>query len=70
MKADIMKYDNNLKETVHLLDGPWHEYLSDDPQELLPADQRNPVMPDVDKPFGALREQRDGIVQHMASLFQ
>ena len=70
MKADIMKYDSNLQQTVHLLDGPWHEYLSDDSQEPLPADQRKPVMPDVDKPFGTLREQRDAIVQHMASLFQ
>ena len=70
MKADIMKYDSNLQQTVHLLDGPWHAYLSDDLQELLPADQRKPEMPAIDKPFGTLREQRDAIVQHMASLFQ
>jgi len=70
MKSDIMKYDSNLQETVHLLDGPWHAYLSDDPQELLPADRRKPVMPAIDKPFGTLREQRDAIVQQMASLFQ
>jgi hypothetical protein len=70
IKADIMKYDSNLQQTMHLLDGPWHAYLSDDPQELLPADQRKPVMPAIDKPFGTLREQRDAIVQDMASLFQ
>ena len=71
MKADIMKYDSNLQQTVHLLDGPWHAYLSDDPQvELLRADQRKPEMPVIDKPFGTLREQRDTIVQDMASLFQ
>jgi len=70
MKADIMKYDSNLQQTVHLLDGPWHAYLSDDPQELLPADQRKPEMPVIDKPFGALRQERDTIVQDMASLFQ
>jgi hypothetical protein len=70
MKAHIMKYDSNLQQTVHLLDGPWHAYLSDDPQELLPAAERKPVMPVVDKPFGALRQQRDTIVQDMASLFQ
>ena len=71
MKANIMKYDSNLQQTVHLLDAPWHAYLSDDPQvELLRADQRKPVMPVVDKPFGALRQERDTIVQDMASLFQ
>ena len=71
MKADIMKYDSNLQQTVHLLDGPWHAYLSDDPQvELLRADQRKPVMQAVDKPFGDLRQDRDTIVQDMASLFQ
>jgi hypothetical protein len=70
LKADIMKYDSNLQQTVHLLDEPWHAYLSDDPQELLPAAERKPVMPVVDKPFGALRLQRDTIVQDMASLFQ
>jgi len=69
-KADIMKYDSNLKQTVHLLDEPWHKYLSDDPQVLLPAAERKPVMQVVDKPFGALRQQRDTIVQDMASLFQ
>jgi hypothetical protein len=70
MKADIMKYDSNLQQTVHLLDEPWHAYLSDDPRELLPAAERKPVMPAVDQPFGALRQQRDTIVQDMASLFQ
>ena len=70
LKADIMKYDSNLQQTVHLLDEPWHAYLSDDPQELIPAAERKPVMPAVDKPFGALRQQRDTIVQDMASLFQ
>jgi hypothetical protein len=69
-KADIMKYDSNLKQTVHLLDQPWRKYLSDDPQVLLPAAERKPVMPVIDKPFGALRQQRDTIVQDMASLFQ
>src|SRR5581483_2144000 len=68
--AYIMKYDSNLQQTVHLLDRPWRDYLSDSPQELVPADQRKPVMPDIDKPFGTLREQRDAIVEHMASLFQ
>ena len=70
LKADIMKYDSNLKQTVHLLDEPWHAYLSDDPQVLLGAAERKPVMQVVDKPFGALRQQRDTIVQDMASLFQ
>ena len=70
MKADIMKYDSNLQQTVHLLDEPWHMYLSEDPHVLLPAAERKPVMPAVDKPFGALRQQRDTIVQDMASLFQ
>jgi hypothetical protein len=69
-KADIMKYDSNLQQTVHLLEEPWHTYLSDDPQALLRATERKPVMPVVDKPFGTLREQRDTIVQDMASLFQ
>ena len=70
MKADILKYDSNLQQTVHLLDEPWHAYLSDDPQELLPAAERKPVMQIVDKPFGVLRQQRDTIVQDMARLFQ
>jgi len=70
LKADIMKYDSNLQQTVHLLDEPWHAYLSDDPQVLLGSAERKPVMPVVDKPFGALRQQRDTIVQDMASLFQ
>ncbi len=70
LKADIMKYDSNLKQAVHLLDEPWHAYLSDDPQVLLGAAERKPVMQVVDKPFGALRQQRDTIVQDMASLFQ
>ena len=39
-------------------------------KSCLPAAERKPVMPAVDKPFGALRQQRDTIVQHMASLFQ
>ena len=69
-KADIMKYDSNLQQTVHLLDEPWHAYLSDDPQVLLGAAERKPVMQVVDKPFGALRQQRDTTVQDMASLFQ
>ena len=70
LKADIMKYDSNLQQAVHLLDEPWHAYLSDDPQVLLGAAERKPVMQIVDKPFGALRQQRDTIVQDMASLFQ
>ena len=70
LKADIMKYDSNLQQAVHLLDEPWHAYLSDDPQVLLGAAERKPVMQVVDKPFGALRQQRDTIVQDMASLFQ
>ena len=70
LKADIMKYDTNLKQAVHLLDEPWHTYLSDDQQVLLPAAERKPVMQSVDKPFGDLRQQRDAIVQDMASLFQ
>ena len=70
LKADIMKYDGNLQQTVHLLDEPWHAYLSDDPHVLLGAAERKPVMQVVDKPFGALRQQRDTIVQDMASLFQ
>ena len=70
LKADIMKYDSNLQQTVHLLDEPWHAYLSDDPHVLLGAAERKPVMQVVDKPFGALRQQRDTIVQDMASLFQ
>lgn len=70
LKADIMKYDSNLQQTVHLLDEPWHTYLSDDPHVLLHAAERKPVMQVVDKPFGVLREQRDTIVQDMASLFQ
>ena len=70
LKTDIMKYDSNLKQAVHLLDEPWHAYLSDDPQVLLGAAERKPVMQVVDKPFGALRQQRDTIVQDMASLFQ
>lgn len=69
-KSDIMKYDSNLQQTVHLLDEPWHAYLSDDPQVLLRAAERKPVMQVVDKPFGALRQQRDTTVQDMASLFQ
>ncbi len=70
LKADIMKYDSNLQQAVNLLDEPWHAYLSDDPQVLLGAAERKPVMQVVDKPFGALRQQRDTIVQDMASLFQ
>ena len=70
LKADIMKYDSNLQQAVQLLDEPWHAYLSDDPQVLLGAAERKPVMQVVDKPFGALRQQRDTIVQDMASLFQ
>jgi hypothetical protein len=65
-----MKYDSNLQQTVHLLNEPWHTYLSDDSQVLLRAAERKPVMQVVDKPFGALRQQRDTIVQDMASLFQ
>ena len=65
-----MKYDTNLQQTVHLLDGPWHTYLSDDLQVLLPAAERKPIMPVADKSLGALKEQRDTIVQDMASLFQ
>ena len=70
LKADIMKYDSNLQQAVHLLDEPWHTYLSDDSQVLLRPAERKFVMQVVDKPFGALRQQRDTIVQDMASLFQ
>jgi hypothetical protein len=69
-RADIMKYDTNLQQTVHLLSEPWHTYLSDDPQVLLPAAARKPLMPVADKPLGQLKEQRDTIVQDMAALFQ
>jgi len=69
LRADITKYNANLEQTVHLLDEPWHAYLSVDPHALHAADTK-PVMQDVDKPFGVLREQRDVIVQDMAALFQ
>ena len=70
LRADITKYNANLEQTVHLLDEPWHVYLSEDPQVLLHAAERKPIMQEVDKPFGVLREQRDAIVQDMAALFQ
>lgn len=69
-RADITKYNTNLEQTVHLLSEPWHIYLSDDPQVLLHAAERKPIMQVVDKPFGVLKEQRDAIVQDMATLFQ
>ena len=64
-KEEIIKYNENLKQTTEALGQAWMD-LPDDPRQA----QHQPVMPTLGKRLDELRRQRDDIVQRIAGLFQ
>jgi len=64
----IGQYNNNLVETAHTIDIPWHAYLGTDAVTHGPGAKE--IMPSLNKRLRNLQQQRGEIAGNMAALFQ
>jgi len=68
LNEHIGQYNNNLVETAHAIDIPWHAYLGTN--AVTHGSGAKEIMPSLNKQLRNLQQQRSEIAGNMAALFQ
>ena len=68
LNQHIGQYNNNLVETAHAIDIPWHAYLGTN--AVTHGSGAKEIMPSLTKQLRNLQQQRSEIAGNMAALFQ